>query len=235
VSFRFIFIIENSIFINDYFVYSYDYPQTLEQLLERQWSQGSQFILDQAQHFDIASLLSCLHQLRSENNRLEERVRELMSRRDHLLTVNARLSLPANNVFPINGALSTLNSGTIGVNQSSASPVSAHSGVSAASSPRMQTNSPPDLQTKGVRVSSPAQAQSQSPGRNSLTFHTSNESMTTTTTPTQHSSQIYQTISPPFCNFVSHSSPNTTPSHSQYSLTSHQQSSSCIRKTSDKR
>jgi hypothetical protein len=165
-----------------------------------------------------------------------------MTRRDHLLTVNARLSLPANNVFPINGALSTLNSGTIGVSQSSASPVSAHSGISAASSPRMQTNSPSDFQTKGIRVSSPAQAMSQSPGRNHplTSFHTSNESMTTTTTTTtpQHSSQIYQTISPPFSNCVSTSSPNTTPSHSQYSLTSQQSSSSsCIRKNnnSDKR
>lgn len=27
-------------------------PQTLEQLLERQWEQGSQFLMEQAQHFD---------------------------------------------------------------------------------------------------------------------------------------------------------------------------------------
>ncbi|XP_055612182.1 protein AF-10 isoform X6 [Uranotaenia lowii] len=71
-------------------------PQSLEQLLERQWEQGSQFLMEQAQHFDIASLLSCLHQLRSENVRLEEHVNNLIARRDHLLAVNARLAIPLN-------------------------------------------------------------------------------------------------------------------------------------------
>lgn len=93
-------------------------PQSLEQLLERQWEQGSQFLMEQAQHFDsktinsitrilnllffcfffdsVASLLSCLHQLRSENIRLEEHVTNLVARRDHLLAVNARLAIPLN-------------------------------------------------------------------------------------------------------------------------------------------
>jgi hypothetical protein len=31
-------------------------PQTLDQLLERQWEQGSQFLMEQAQHFDSESL-----------------------------------------------------------------------------------------------------------------------------------------------------------------------------------
>lgn len=82
-------------------------PQTLDQLLERQWEQGSQFLMEQAQHFDIASLLSCLHQLRAENLRLEEHVNSLLQRRDHLLAVNARLAIPltqgsvaVNNVHP---------------------------------------------------------------------------------------------------------------------------------------
>lgn len=69
-------------------------PQSLEQLLERQWEQGSQFLMEQAQHFDIASLLSCLHQLRAENAQLEEHVTNLVQRRDHLLAVNARLAIP---------------------------------------------------------------------------------------------------------------------------------------------
>ncbi|CAH1968017.1 unnamed protein product [Acanthoscelides obtectus] len=69
-------------------------PQTLDQLLERQWEQGSQFLMEQAQHFDIASLLSCLHQLRAENLRLEDHVSSLLQRRDHLLAVNARLAIP---------------------------------------------------------------------------------------------------------------------------------------------
>lgn len=31
-------------------------PQTLDQLLERQWEQGSQFLMEQAQHFDSESI-----------------------------------------------------------------------------------------------------------------------------------------------------------------------------------
>lgn len=69
-------------------------PQTLEQLLERQWDQGSTFLMRQAQHFDIASLLSCLHQLRSENLELESRISGLQARRDQLLAVSARLMGP---------------------------------------------------------------------------------------------------------------------------------------------
>ncbi|XP_045531017.1 protein AF-10-like isoform X4 [Pieris brassicae] len=72
--------------------------QSLDQLLERQWEQGSQFLMEQAQHFDIASLLSCLHQLRTENVRLEEHVGNLLQRRDHLLAVNARLAIPLTDV-----------------------------------------------------------------------------------------------------------------------------------------
>lgn len=34
--------------------------------------------------------------MKTENNRLEDYVRNLISRRDHLLAVNARLSLPYN-------------------------------------------------------------------------------------------------------------------------------------------
>ena len=41
----------------------------------------------------VASLLSCLHQLKQENVRLEEHVRNLNKRRDHLLAVNARLQV----------------------------------------------------------------------------------------------------------------------------------------------
>ncbi|XP_052683072.1 protein AF-10-like [Crassostrea angulata] len=71
-----------------------EFPTSLEQLLERQWEQGSQFLMKQGEHFDIASLLHCLHQLKSENHRLEGHIKSLATRRDHLLAVNARLSIP---------------------------------------------------------------------------------------------------------------------------------------------
>merc|ERR1719357_1640622 len=67
------------------------HPQTLEELLERQWEQGSQFLMEQASHFDIASLLSSLHQLKEENLDLEDSVDRMVQRRDHLLAVRARL------------------------------------------------------------------------------------------------------------------------------------------------
>lgn len=34
-------------------------PQSLEQLLERQWEQGSQFLMEQAQHFDSKCAIDC--------------------------------------------------------------------------------------------------------------------------------------------------------------------------------
>lgn len=58
----------------------------------------------------VASLLTCLHQLRSENVRLEEHVNNLVARRDHLLAVNARLALPLN---PLPQSSSNSNPGNI--------------------------------------------------------------------------------------------------------------------------
>ncbi|XP_074604904.1 uncharacterized protein LOC141858139 isoform X2 [Brevipalpus obovatus] len=79
--------------------------RTLEQLLERQWNESASMMIEQVQNFDIAALLSCLFQLRSENDRLEDQVRQLVSRRDHLVAVNSRLRIPLNgthNLIPTN-------------------------------------------------------------------------------------------------------------------------------------
>lgn len=51
-------------------------------------------------YISVASLLSCLHQLQSENGRLEDHVKSLIARRDHLLAVNARLAIPLNSNIP---------------------------------------------------------------------------------------------------------------------------------------
>merc|ERR1719242_3034543 len=93
-------------------------PQTLEELLERQWEQGSQFLMEQASHFDIASLLSSLHQLKEENVDLKESVDRYAQRRDHLLAVRARL-MALNNLTtpppaPAQPAASTAASATPG-------------------------------------------------------------------------------------------------------------------------
>lgn len=69
-------------------------PASLEELLERQWSAGTAFVMNQAQHFDIASLLSCLARLQQENDALENHLRTLDARRASLVASNARLQLP---------------------------------------------------------------------------------------------------------------------------------------------
>lgn len=54
----------------------------------------------------VASLLSCLHQLKHENVKLEARFSELVKRRDHLLLVNSRLSKPTNLPVTVASSLS---------------------------------------------------------------------------------------------------------------------------------
>ncbi|KAG8184860.1 hypothetical protein JTE90_016205 [Oedothorax gibbosus] len=68
-------------------------PTSLEELLEKQWAETSNFLRGQAQHFDIASMISCLHDLQKENKHLESQITELVSRRDSLLAINARLKV----------------------------------------------------------------------------------------------------------------------------------------------
>lgn len=50
--------------------------------------------MEQAQHLDIAQLLSCLNQLKQDNKALEEHVQSLIQRRDQLTAINARLNIP---------------------------------------------------------------------------------------------------------------------------------------------
>ncbi|EGT56770.1 CBN-ZFP-1 protein [Caenorhabditis brenneri] len=66
-------------------------PTFMESLLERQWDQGSSLLMANA-NFDVAQLLSCLFQLKSENLRLEDNLTTLRKRRDHLYTLNSRLN-----------------------------------------------------------------------------------------------------------------------------------------------
>ena len=91
-------------------------PQTLEQLLERQWEQGSQFLMEQAQHLDIAQLLSCLNQLKQDNRALEEHVSNLMQRKEQLIAINARLSIPLGSSLAVSG-------GPVGVDRGHDGPV----------------------------------------------------------------------------------------------------------------
>lgn len=73
---------------------SEDPEKAFEELRENTWSHLSKCIIDQAQNFDIPSLVGTLYTLRSENEKLVNRVRDLTMRRDQLLAINARLDLP---------------------------------------------------------------------------------------------------------------------------------------------
>uniref|UniRef100_A0A2C9JU55 PHD-type domain-containing protein n=1 Tax=Biomphalaria glabrata TaxID=6526 RepID=A0A2C9JU55_BIOGL len=98
---------------------SQEFPLSMEQLLEQQWDQGAQFLMEQGQHFDISSLLNCLHRLKAENHSLEDQVRELTSRRNHLMAVNARLTLP---LSLYDGCMSTSQSSSVGSLEDISSP-----------------------------------------------------------------------------------------------------------------
>ncbi|XP_066931957.1 zinc finger protein zfp-1-like [Clytia hemisphaerica] len=67
-------------------------PDNFQAFLEHQWNQSAQFITSKAQHFDVASLLGCLHQLKSDNGKLEKKLTNLQLRKDRLLGLNARLA-----------------------------------------------------------------------------------------------------------------------------------------------
>lgn len=117
-------------------------PQSMQQLLEKQFEQGSQFLMEQAQYFDIASLLGCLAQLQTENKQLEDTVRGLSARRDHLASVNARLSLSL-------GAIASMHSGGSGGVTAGSAPCPAATptvvGTRPALSPRLSPRGPGDI------------------------------------------------------------------------------------------
>ncbi|XP_020657426.1 protein AF-10 isoform X2 [Pogona vitticeps] len=69
-------------------------PATIEQLLERQWSEGQQFLLEQGTPSDILGMLKSLHQLQVENRRLEEQIKNLTAKKERLQLLNAQLSVP---------------------------------------------------------------------------------------------------------------------------------------------
>ncbi|XP_039610186.1 protein AF-10 isoform X2 [Polypterus senegalus] len=77
---------------------------SIEQLLERQWSEGQQFLLEHSTTGDILGMLKSLYQLQVENRRLEEQIKALTARKEQLQLLRAQLSLP----FASNTPSSTL-------------------------------------------------------------------------------------------------------------------------------
>lgn len=71
-----------------------DPAKAFEELRENTWSHLSRCVLEQAQQFDIPSLIGTLYTIRSENEKLVNKVRDLTMKRDQLIAMNARLDLP---------------------------------------------------------------------------------------------------------------------------------------------
>ncbi|KAG9356074.1 hypothetical protein JZ751_000918 [Albula glossodonta] len=67
---------------------------SMEQLLERQWNEGQQFLLQQGTSGDLLGMLKSLHQLQVENRRLEEQIRTLTVKKERLQLLNSTLPLP---------------------------------------------------------------------------------------------------------------------------------------------
>uniref|UniRef100_A0A8C5MQR4 MLLT10 histone lysine methyltransferase DOT1L cofactor n=1 Tax=Leptobrachium leishanense TaxID=445787 RepID=A0A8C5MQR4_9ANUR len=67
---------------------------SIEQLLERHWSEGQQFLQEQGASSDVLGILKSLHQLQVENRRLEEQIKNLTAKKERLQLLNAQLSVP---------------------------------------------------------------------------------------------------------------------------------------------
>ncbi|XP_039187539.1 protein AF-10 isoform X1 [Crotalus tigris] len=105
-------------------------PSTIEQLLERQWSEGQQFLLEQGTPSDILGMLKSLHQLQVENRHLEEQIKNLTAKKERLQLLNAQLSVP----FP-----------TIATNPSPSHQMPTFSAQTAAGSDSLNSSKSPNL------------------------------------------------------------------------------------------
>lgn len=71
-----------------------DPVKAFDELRENTWSHLHRCVLEQAQQFDVPLLIGTLYTLRSENEKLMNKVRDLTMKRDQLIAMNARLDLP---------------------------------------------------------------------------------------------------------------------------------------------
>ncbi|XP_065898078.1 protein AF-10-like isoform X2 [Dysidea avara] len=67
-------------------------PTSLTELLERQWEQTAQFVMDQSsRQSNAGTMLSRLYQLQTENQQMQERITNLAAQREFLLATNSQL------------------------------------------------------------------------------------------------------------------------------------------------
>lgn len=67
-------------------------PTSLMELLQRQWEQTAQFVMDQSsRQSNAGTMLSRLYQLQTENQQMQERITNLAAQREFLLATNSQL------------------------------------------------------------------------------------------------------------------------------------------------
>ncbi|XP_051970742.1 protein AF-10-like isoform X6 [Xyrauchen texanus] len=148
---------------------------SIDQLLERQWNEGQQFLLQQGSQGDVLGMLKSLHQLQVENRRLEEQIRTLTMKKERLQLLSAQLSVPftpasttattaSSPMYPSNTHTDMLHSKSnqlgISVLTESSQPLptqdplsgghSSGSSTSSLSTPPSVAHSPPQQQVNGV-------------------------------------------------------------------------------------
>ncbi|XP_059390426.1 protein AF-10-like isoform X1 [Carassius carassius] len=148
---------------------------SIDQLLERQWNEGQQFLLQQGSQGDVLGMLKSLHQLQVENRRLEEQIRTLTMKKERLQLLSAQLSVPftpasttattaSSPLYPSNTHADMLHSKSIQLGSSvlteSSQPLptqdplsgghSSGSSTSSLSTPPSAAHSPPQQQMNGV-------------------------------------------------------------------------------------
>lgn len=148
---------------------------SIDQLLERQWNEGQQFLLQQGSQGDVLGMLKSLHQLQVENRRLEEQIRTLTMKKERLQRLSAQLSVPftpasttattaSSPLYPSNTHADMLHSKSIQLGSSvlteSSQPLptqdplsgghSSGSSTSSLSTPPSAAHSPPQQQVNGV-------------------------------------------------------------------------------------
>ncbi|XP_059380536.1 protein AF-10 isoform X6 [Carassius carassius] len=148
---------------------------SIDQLLDRQWNVGQQFLLQQGSQGDVLGMLKSLHQLQVENRRLEEQIRTLTMKKERLQLLSAQLSVPftpasttattaSSPLYPSNTHADMLHSKSIQLGSSvlteSSQPLptqhplsgghSSGSSTSSLSTPPSAAHSPPQQQVNGV-------------------------------------------------------------------------------------
>ncbi|XP_078147564.1 protein AF-10 isoform X2 [Centroberyx gerrardi] len=129
---------------------------SIEQLLERQWNEGQNFLLQQGAQGDVVGMLKSLHQLQVENRKLEEQIKTLTMKKERLQLLSAQLSVP----FTPTTASSDVKGAQLGGSDSSL-PMAAQdsascggrsssSSTSSLSTPPSVSQSPPQPQLNGV-------------------------------------------------------------------------------------